>query len=178
MKISTYTGRLFDPRYAIPADIDLIDIAAALSKICRWGGHCRMHYSVAQHSCYVANILPADLRIYGLLHDAHEAYIGDLVTPVKHLFDTAGAGYRQLTHHLDRTILFALDLPGLSTIEQTAIAHADRRLLATEMDQLMHHTDTSLADVERAPVQIREWPNRYAYDRWLYFVRAELSTRL
>lgn len=71
----------------------LADIAHALGAICRFNGHTPLHYSVAEHSCNVAAALdPADcalyprLRLWALLHDAHEAYLGDWPTPVKKVF--------------------------------------------------------------------------------------------
>lgn len=97
----TYTGKVFwvlDPR---PEDIDIRDIAHALSLICRFGGHCNKFYSVAEHSIlvhdiyiklistkeYEANPLPKEHRgkalMCALIHDAAEAYVGDFVRPMK-----------------------------------------------------------------------------------------------
>ena len=75
----TYTGRQFWPLDPRPEDICIRDIAHHLSLCCRFNGACRVHYSVAQHSVMVANILPAPLRFWGLMHDATEAYVGDMV---------------------------------------------------------------------------------------------------
>ena len=83
--------QLHSARKAFPLspDADVIhinDIAHSLSNICRFNGHCNFHYSVAQHSLYVAAIVakvdPA-LAIYGLLHDAGEAFLSDVVSPIK-----------------------------------------------------------------------------------------------
>ena len=84
--IRTYTGKyinVFDPD---PEMIDIEDIAHSLSNTCRWGGHCRKFYSVAQHSVMVVDWLPVSdskLRLAGLMHDATEAYLTDLSKPIK-----------------------------------------------------------------------------------------------
>jgi hypothetical protein len=80
--LRTYTGRYFNPLEPDPEQIDIEDIAQGLSNICRYSGQCEF-YSVAQHSVYVAWLLPSQKRLKGLLHDAPEAYLGDVVAPLK-----------------------------------------------------------------------------------------------
>lgn len=76
----TYTGRQFWPMDVRPGDIDIHDIARGLSMICRFGGHVTRFYSVAEHSCHVFDLCGTAVA---LLHDAPEAYIGDMVRPLK-----------------------------------------------------------------------------------------------
>lgn len=85
--ITTKSGRKFDFANPSPEMLIITDIAGALSKICRFGGHGRQFYSVAQH-CVNVSVCTALLGgdpLAGLLHDAQEAYIGDMVTPLKAL---------------------------------------------------------------------------------------------
>lgn len=87
--IQTRNGHAFDPQIGKISSIDIDDIAHALSNLCRYSGHCRKFYSVAEHSVLVSRIIramwPDDLNAIwaGLLHDATEAYVGDLTTPLK-----------------------------------------------------------------------------------------------
>src|SRR5580704_10754039 len=87
--MGTYTGRQFFPFDPDPASFTIFDIAHALSHICRFNGHTDFHYSVAQHCCllaaYADNVLdasPIDC-LQTLMHDAPEAYLCDIVRPVK-----------------------------------------------------------------------------------------------
>src|SRR5579862_5085028 len=86
--IQTYTGRKFWPLDPRSWDVCLEDVAHALAVKCRYGGHCRGFYSVAQHSVLVSQLLAewkADIWTvrWGLLHDANEAYSADVVRPIK-----------------------------------------------------------------------------------------------
>jgi len=81
--IQTFTGKIFDYDKIELNEIDIIDIAHALSNTCRFNGHCSEFYSVAEHSVEVAMQLPPELRLAGLLHDATEAYMPDISKPLK-----------------------------------------------------------------------------------------------
>lgn len=91
MKIpyTTYKKHIIDFKNFDESKIDIIDIAHSLSNTCRFGGHCDYFYSVAQHSinCYkkVLNDGLNDISMYALLHDAAEAYMCDVPTPLKKL---------------------------------------------------------------------------------------------
>lgn len=80
---STYSGRrvhILSPR---PEDIDIADIAHALAHVNRFGGHTRRFYSVAEHSVLVSRLVPPEFVFQGLMHDASEAYLGDVIRPLK-----------------------------------------------------------------------------------------------
>lgn len=84
-----YSGALVDLLNPRIDDVHMLDVAVSLSRLARFIGHGRSFYSVAQHSVFVADLLPAADRVHGLLHDAAEAYIGDLANPVKRALVTA-----------------------------------------------------------------------------------------
>lgn len=82
--IRTHTGKFIDPFAPEMHLICIEDIAHALSLICRWGGHCKVFLSVAQHSLHVSKMVSPDLALMGLLHDAPEYLFGDMPSPIKH----------------------------------------------------------------------------------------------
>lgn len=86
--IRTYTGIMFDPLNPDPELIDIVDIAHALSFLCRANGHFRNFYSVAQHCINCLEEAKArghsrKVQMATLLHDASEAYLSDVTRPVK-----------------------------------------------------------------------------------------------
>ena len=128
--ILTHTGRMVDLLTPDPDQINPVDIAHALSNLCRFTGHTNCFYSVAQHSVFVANLLPRELRFMGLMHDAAEAYVADMATPLKYLLSS----YREIEMRVWTAICIRFGLP----IElPPAIKHADFVALATERRDLM-----------------------------------------
>lgn len=135
----TYSGRQFFPLDPKPEDIDILDIAKALSRICRYGGHLDFHYSVAQHCVLVARDLEErgldrQTQFAGLLHDAAEAYLGDVCGTFKDL--PQFEGYRELEYCLERTIEHRYGLP-YGWLNHPEVKRSDARLLATEYRYLV-----------------------------------------
>ena len=81
--LTTWTGHQINPVKLRAEDVDIVDIAHALSMICRFNGHCARFYSVAEHSVLVSRLCPPSFARAGLLHDATEAYIADIPRPLK-----------------------------------------------------------------------------------------------
>lgn len=98
---SAYLGRRISLHNPTVEDIDIKDIAGTLSKICRWGGKCKPFFSVAQHSVLVSYLAPEELRLPALLHDASEAFLGDVKKPLKIIL---GPVYARLEHNFDDVI--------------------------------------------------------------------------
>lgn len=106
------------------------DIAHALSHLCRFTGHCQRFYSVAEHSINVCNLLPKHLKLQGLLHDATEAYLGDVNTPLKSLLPE----YKKIEENLRKSIFKFYNLP----LELPQEVHdADYEMLCREWYRLM-----------------------------------------
>ncbi|MBS9728996.1 phosphohydrolase [Pseudomonas aeruginosa] len=129
--IITYTGSRFDLIQPDPASIHPTDIAHALAQQCRFNGHCVSHYSVAQHSYFVADLVPEEHQLAALLHDASEAYIGDMVRPLKELLPE----FRQIEAVIWSAICERFDLDEQLPAE---VKRADLIALATERRDLMH----------------------------------------
>lgn len=128
----TATGRRYWPEDPRAGDFDIADIAHSLAHQCRYGGHCREFYSVAQHSVLVSlHCDPAD-ALWGLLHDASEAYLVDLPRPVKSA--PCMAGYYAIEGAFMAAIAEQFGLPhGMPD----SVKRADEALLAAEARDLM-----------------------------------------
>lgn len=128
--IHTYSGIAFDLREPTPAMVRLEDIVHSLSLMNRFNGAALFPYSVAQHSLHVASLLPAELRLEGLLHDAAEAYIGDMVSPLKQVMPE----YKLVEARIGAVVAEAF---GLSYPEPSAVKQADLAVLAAEREQVL-----------------------------------------
>ena len=130
--ISTHSGLPFWPSDPQPADVRIEDIAHALSQLCRFAGHTKSFYSVGQHSVLVSLICDPQDALWGLLHDASEAYLCDLARPVKHT--EALAGYRALEERVQAAVAQKFGLP----LEMPrSVKEADQALLRLEQRDLM-----------------------------------------
>lgn len=129
-QILTATGRYFDFANPDPASIEIEDIAIALSRACRFTGHTREFYSVAQHSVYVSYFVPQEHALAGLLHDASETYMGDMNTPLKQLLPE----YKAIERRVERAICARF---GLAYPFDPCVKQADLRMLITERRDLM-----------------------------------------
>lgn len=137
--IQTYTGRAFDFADPRPQDVRAPDISHALSMQCRFNGHCNSFYSVAQHCVLAARLLrlkEESLAMEGLLHDAAEAYMGDLVRPLKTM--DALEAFSAIEARVERIIRVRFGLPERKAPGVAeAVKLVDERLLATEKLFLM-----------------------------------------
>lgn len=129
--IQTWSGKSFFPLDHRHAEIDINDIIHALSNQSRFAGHCTKFYSVAQHSVHVSHMCPDDSALWGLLHDASEAYLCDIPSPLKRCPEFAF--YRDAEKRLMNVIC---DVFGLEHDEPPVVKEADKRMLATEARDL------------------------------------------
>lgn len=167
--IATYSGNQFfllEPRQE---DINIFDIAHALALQCRWTGHCKFHYSVAQHSWYCSFIGPQEEAFDRLMHDASEAYMADMSRPLKH-FTEAGSVYLKQEAVVQHAIAQRF---GFSKVEPPSVKIADNQMLYAERAQIMNYTfdeaQAWIADKDRNDfgVKIESWSPALAEQKFL-----------
>lgn len=135
----TYTGRtvsVVDPK---PSDICLEDIARALSRVQRFGGHTHKPYSVAEHSVLVSYLCKPENALVGLFHDASEAYVGDVISPLKGNIPA----YKGIERQWMIAIAEAMDIPGLLDFNED-VHQADAVALQTERRDVFTPSRVSL----------------------------------
>jgi uncharacterized protein len=137
--LQTVSGRWVNPFEPDPEQLDAGDIARALANQCRFGGHSRVFYSVAQHRVIVSEEVErrggdAEDALAALMHDASEAYLGDMPHPLKHR-SPLGAAFRTAEADLERAIRarFALraEVPEIKRVDRSLLA-AERRAFSAE----------------------------------------------
>lgn len=160
--MQTYTGGRFYPLDPTPAEVLPGDIAHALSLICRYGGHVQRFYSVAEHCVLLSHAVSPENALWALLHDAAEAYVGDMVRPLKR--------HMPEFQHVEARILLAIARRFNLWPEIPAEVHeADNRIILTERAALMRKTDDVWTEdgLTPLPVRIEGWPPAVAESCWL-----------
>lgn len=128
--IQLYSGRAFHFGNPRVEEVHIEDIAHALSLLCRFGGHCKEFYSVADHSIRCAENVSQEFKLEALLHDAGEAYIVDMPRPIKY----ALTEYRTIENAVDRVVRQRFNLPEEMSPE---VKRIDAVMLSTERRDLM-----------------------------------------
>lgn len=151
MFLQTRSGDFLDFRNPDPNTIHIEDIAHALALTCRYNGHTPYPYSVAQHCVLASRVAPPGLELQALMHDAQEAYIGDMPTPLKKLLP----GYQMIEFKLEDVIRKKFDLPAEF---DPRVKEIDTRMLATEAAAFGFKLWVSIQDVEPYPaLPIAQW---------------------
>ena len=138
-----YSGENFWPLDPKSEEVDINDIAHSLALQCRFNGHCNSFFSIAQHSVFVSKIVSPEQALAGLLHDASEAYIGDIVSPLKKfLFE-----FREIEKNIEKVIFERFGIE-MENVNHSEIKKADKIALFTEMRDLMKKPHSKWDDVD------------------------------
>lgn len=155
--IQTYSGQAYDFANPDPNTVKLVDIAHALSNMCRFAGHVSRFYSVAEHCVRVSKVLEVQgynqfYQLVGLLHDGHEAYVWDCPRPFKPLL---GDVFEDFADKADEVIAASFLPPDTTQkwFHCDEVKTADDMLLVAEAQELMHF----------GPEHWAGWKKRYQY---------------
>lgn len=160
----TRTGRAFYPQSPLPEDICIEDIAHALGNLCRFSGHTRRFYSVAEHSVHVSTQVPPEHALQALLHDATEAYLVDVPKPIKPLL----IGYAELEAKVWAAVAAHFELPA----EMHPTVHAaDVAVLLAEKDQLLGPSPRQWYETDIQPARLGELPCYAPREAKYFFLR-------
>jgi hypothetical protein len=164
--IYTFTGRTIRPLDPNPDDIVIEDIAHALSQQCRFTGHTSRFSSVAEHSVRVSWMVPRELALEALLHDASEAYLADIARPVKKAPGFAET-YLKYEAQLERAIATCFGLPEREQMHPE-IKKADQYALEAEVACFCHPSFRKAMGVTRlGDVNGRAWQFQAKPNGWL-----------
>jgi len=158
LQVGTTKYYPLDPR---ANEIYISDIASALSKQCRFAGHCSEFYSVAEHSVYVSHLVPHEDALHGLLHDATEAYCIDVPRPLKKSL----VGYAEIE---EKNWLAVCERFGLSPEMPASVKLADNAMLLAERDHLIGF-EVEPWNIPGEPADIVPWayPPNIAYKMFM-----------
>lgn len=151
-----------DEWIVLPVDL----IARALSNICRFTGHASRYYSVAEHSLHISYLVPQELALAALLHDASEAYVGDMSTALKRFM---GISFKDVELKATKAVARGYGIP-LADLQSPVIKSFDKRILGDEAKLLMPpHAFWDAYEKDHAPtgVDLQCWQPDEANRRFL-----------
>lgn len=157
--IQSYSGSLLNITDPKEDEIDINDIAHALSLLCRFGGHCEKFYSVAEHSVRCMWKAPVGFKKEALLHDASEAYLVDIPRPIKIIL----LDYKKIESRLEEVIASKYNLPFPMSPEVKVV---DNTMLSTEKRDLMKGPPWE-GFPDPYPEEIKPWSPKKARDMFL-----------
>jgi len=145
--IATASGLYFNFLHPDHTEISLEDIAVGLSNTCRFGGQCKRFYSVAEHCVLMSYIVPEGFERMALMHDAAEAFTGDIPKPLKQLLPD----FAKIEDRVEAAVAEAFILPKKMPPE---IKLADRQMLCAEQIQVMGNSDAWIHTQSTTPADI------------------------
>lgn len=164
--MQTFTGRKFFPLDPRIEDIDIRDIAHSLSLTCRYGGHVTEFYSVAEHCVLMSHAVRPENAFWALMHDSAEAYVGDMVRPLKQDMPQ----YKSAENTILALIALGVGLDLSSHGIPAEVHEADNRILLTEKNELMPNAPEPWFQegrYEPLPVTLQCWSPGHAERKFM-----------
>ena len=163
--IQTHSGKFFNFLDPKPEQINIEDIVWGLSMKCRFGGHTNIFYSVAQHSVLTSELVESKYKLSALMHDAAEAYTGDVPTPLKRLLPD----FKQVEKRIEEAIFTKFNLPLTLPLP---VVEADSMMLKAERCRFMGKTEDAtewlfLDKVKNANIDLLAWPQQESYEYFM-----------
>lgn len=172
--IETFDGGCFDFDNPESSTVRITDIAVSLSRASRFNGHTLFNYSVAQHCVLMEKALRKERpectpleRLHLIIHDASEAYMGDMCRPLK--YKEGMEEFRRIEDIVQNTILDKLDIPYPTVEEMKLVKEYDDRMLKTEAMALMCRLRDwkKVFEMETLPVRVKPWKEKKAHRSFL-----------
>ena len=160
--ITTYSGAKFYIDECNIEDIPISDIAHALSMNCRFNGHIKDFYSVAEHSVIVSELVEPENALWGLLHDATEAFVPDIPRPFKHLIGGFDAFEERLAKKIAQYFELSYPMPA-------DVKYIDTNIVADEAQELFDSPPdwTRYYDIVCEPERIAAFNPKEAYTMFM-----------
>lgn len=149
-----------------PDSFKIEDIALGLARQPRYAGQGKFFYSVGQHSVYAATQVSPDNRIHALLHDAPEAYMGDVPGPLKAII---GYQFKEIEYRMYKAIYRGLQLSPPSEKQWEEVRHVDKAILNTESTTLFSEKMWRIDDIDDVRVRIIEMSEQETIDIFLAY---------
>ncbi len=178
--LQLYQGFVFDFENPSESAIDIVTIAHSLGNLCRFNGQCDKFYSVAEHCYNMSFVVPEELMLIALLHDAHEAFVSDIPSPLKRYLKSEFFILEKTIIKIMHEYFGMWDQYTAKGVKET-IKYWDMRMLATEVEQLMGGQQVkwhSLEGIKPIPdVRIHAVPNPDDC-KWMFMDRFRTLARL
>lgn len=157
--IGTWTGKKFWPLDPRPEEVFIEDIAKSLSNTCRYNGHCDF-YSVAEHSVHISNHCHNSFALYGLLHDASEAYTGDIISPIK----SDLVGFKEIEFKISQVIYERFGVLNDYFVCKNILNQIDKSIRVNEKLSILKHNIEEWRDSYPgiSNLKIKKWPPKIA----------------
>jgi hypothetical protein len=161
--VETFRGHKFHILNPKPEEIDIKDIAHSLAMQCRFTGHVKTFYSIAEHCIHVSHLCSKEYALEGLLHDASEAYLSDLNRPAKH-FTLIKEPYIELENKITNAIYSKFNV---IPVDKSAIKAVDNIMLGLEARKLMRNVGGWADDFPITDIKLYCWSTAQAEKEYI-----------